>query len=260
MTENRPGIERASWVAGIVSAMLAAIGLFYALQPIEQESVPTSVIQNASSVGTQIGLISGNVTVINQATQSPITSSIQATTGAFTASIPLPPSAKAIFGPVSGELKHNDEGEVVWFKAEQSLANLAVEATFVNPYASADHPWIAVIFFRRDSRLGIISSNEWNSGNYNESGWKRQNDGVLKPGLLATAKEGKNHVRLIASGVLGCLYVNGVFVADLDLSGQLTSGDVAVGISENEYTLSGAATKFEDFTVYEIAQVDICPK
>lgn len=74
MTIQRPKTEIASWIAGIVSAVLAAVALAYSLWPKPPEAVP-SVTQNASSVGTQIGAVTGNVTVVNTVSSQPVSKS-----------------------------------------------------------------------------------------------------------------------------------------------------------------------------------------
>ena len=66
MNSERPKTERASWIAGIVSAVLAAAALVYSIWPrSSSDNIEPKVEQSASSVGTQIGAVGGNVTVIN---------------------------------------------------------------------------------------------------------------------------------------------------------------------------------------------------
>jgi len=65
-------IEKASWIAGIVSAVLGTIALFYSMWPKYFDTTQLNVTQSASSVGTQIGNVTGNVTVVNATTSSSI--------------------------------------------------------------------------------------------------------------------------------------------------------------------------------------------
>ena len=74
MTTQRSKTEKASWIAGIVSALLAAVALAYSVWPKPPEAVP-SITQNASSSGTQIGAVTGNVTVVNATPSQPISKS-----------------------------------------------------------------------------------------------------------------------------------------------------------------------------------------
>ena len=67
---------------------------------------------------------------------------------------------------------------------------------------------------------------------------------------IATAKTGSNHVRVIAHGDEGELWINGTYVSKLDLSDLETSGDVS--IFANYHTGegdSGLGTYYQDFTV-----------
>ncbi len=66
-----PRTERASWIAGIVSAFIALVALALSFWPRSPEAPQPHVAQSASSVGTQIGTVSGNVTVVNNTPQAP---------------------------------------------------------------------------------------------------------------------------------------------------------------------------------------------
>ena len=60
----------------------------------------------------------------------------------------------------------------------------------------------------------------------------------------------ENHVRVIASGNAGWLFVNGRYEAELDLSGLVESGStnlVGAWFSGDEH--SGHFTRYSDFTV-----------
>lgn len=173
----------------------------------------------------------------------------------------LPSSANLFFGPKNGNLQHEEDGSIAWYKAEVSLENFVVEATFVNPYSASDYPWIMLLFFRDGFRLWVKSDNEWGLGFWLNSVWTDGSDGQLpnKVSLLKNHGE-SNHLRLIASKNLGCLYVNNEFVSEFNLSGLVQPGDIAVGVGEPEYTLPGNVTEFKDFKIYTISSVNECPK
>ena len=78
---NNPKTEWASWIAGIASAVIALIALAYSFWPKSSETNP-SVTQAASSVGTQIGEVSGGVTINNPTSSSPgVVAAPQTSTG-----------------------------------------------------------------------------------------------------------------------------------------------------------------------------------
>ena len=68
---------------------------------------------------------------------------------------------------------------------------------------------------------------------------------------IDAGKTGSNHVRVIADGDEGELWINGTYVSGLDLSDLETSGDVS--IFANYYTGEGDSvlgTYYENFTVW----------
>ena len=173
----------------------------------------------------------------------------------------MPTSAELFFGPLDGQLQHEPDGSIAWRRAEVSLENFIVEATFVNPYSASDYPWIMLLFFRDGYRVWVKSENEWGLGFWLNSVWTDGSDGQLpnKVSLLKNNGE-SNHLRLIASENLGCLYVNNMFVSEFSLSGLVQPGDIAVGVGEPEYTLPGKVTEFKGFRVYTISEISECPK
>lgn len=74
MTIQRSKTEKASWIAGIVSAVLAVVALAYSVWLKPPDAVP-SVTQSTSSGGTQIGAVTGNVTVVNTVSLQPVSKS-----------------------------------------------------------------------------------------------------------------------------------------------------------------------------------------
>ena len=70
---------------------------------------------------------------------------------------------------------------------------------------------------------------------------------------LDTGDGVSNRVQLICDGDTGLLYVNGAFVAELDLSARTNGGDVAVAAGMHAgHEIKGEATRFEGFTVWAI--------
>ena len=68
---------------------------------------------------------------------------------------------------------------------------------------------------------------------------------------ISTSASGSNHIRIIAFGGDGWLFVNGAYVANLNLSGLLEAGVVSAvaGYFEGD-GVAGKATKFEGLTIW----------
>ncbi|TXI25969.1 MAG: hypothetical protein E6Q61_01295 [Nitrosomonas sp.] len=112
-----PRTEWASWIAGILSALLALVALALSFWPRNPEAPQPHVAQSASSVGTQIGTVSGNVTVVNNPPQA-------------AASTPQPPATPA-FASTSRPLKEWDDcvARAESSVSQQQVGVWGVEAT-----------------------------------------------------------------------------------------------------------------------------------
>jgi hypothetical protein len=174
-----------------------------------------------------------------------------------------PPTSHAdsgpMFGPVDGKLVHDPDGGVIWYQAEVQLRDFVAEASFSNPYSSSEHLWNDVIFFRDRARVWVNSDGTWGYTWLDDQNNWHDHDGKLPLSTLATQAGERNLLRLIAYGSGGCFYVNNKFVGDLDLKDMTAAGPVAVGISEKEYTRSGATTNFENFEIFTTTNLN-CPK
>ena len=66
----------------------------------------------------------------------------------------------------------------------------------------------------------------------------------------------ENHVRVIASGDTGWLFVNGGYEAELDLSGLVESGSVSLtGAWFRGHEHPGSSSRYADFTVRTLRRV-----
>ncbi len=168
------------------------------------------------------------------------------------------------FGPISGGLPHSP-GDA-WIKTEYagvSFPDFIVEATFVNPYSASSNSWDHG-FILRDNRGGadgafvqiaVNSLRRWSLA------WREGVDAHNQPirgGTLArfdTSAGGRNHLRIVAIEERGWFFVNGDFVATLDLSNVTISGDIAVitgAFTGDE--VAGAVTRFENFKISQLAR------
>ena len=160
------------------------------------------------------------------------------------------------FGPASGELWHDPTDDFI--KAEDAdvfLTDAIISATFVNPYSSSTHSWDYGFMFRNE--LGgpvvfiVVSSYGawelyWREDNNHES--HDISSGRLK--TFETHNGGSNRLWVVAVGERGYLFVNGEFIAALDLSAVTGAGGVSVitgAYTGNER--AGAVTRYEEFRV-----------
>ena len=164
------------------------------------------------------------------------------------------------FGPMNGELRHNPSANSI--KAEYvsvSIADMIVEATFVNPYATSTNSWDYGFFVRNDWRdddapflqFVVSSTRRWAVNAGANAPYERIGAGTV--GSLNTGAGGRNHLMVVTIGERGWFFVNGDFVAAVDLGTVLRDGDIAV--ITGAYTgdeIAGAVTRYEGFKGYEL--------
>ena len=160
------------------------------------------------------------------------------------------------FGPRSGQLEHVDDNLVKSRSAGVALANLMAEATFVNPYAAETGGWDIGFAFREtevNDKLWLIVSSD---GNWSLINRVDGEDIFLDEGTvdnMDVGEGGRNHLALIAWGEQGYFFLNGSYVAALDLSERTDAGDaeaVTAFFVGNE--IPGNATGYENFTVWPL--------
>ena len=70
---------------------------------------------------------------------------------------------------------------------------------------------------------------------------------------IATSPSGGNSLRIIVLGDEGWFFINGAYVAELDLSGWAVPGRIAA--MDNYYTdhgIAGKSTNFDGFVVWSV--------
>ena len=160
------------------------------------------------------------------------------------------------FGPISGSIEHNpDDGSIDLYRTYAQLGDGIVEARFLNPYSAQEGSWSSGFLFRQGA------SNEFHAVIVDESGrwYHRLRTGDVEStqrlavdisSHISTSPAGSNHIRIITLGDDGWLFINGVYVDRLDLSGGLDSGSVsAVGSYFTGHGIAGRSTRFSDLTV-----------
>lgn len=163
------------------------------------------------------------------------------------------------FGPVSGELAHDPaDGFIKTEYADVSMADMIVEAKFTNPYSSSYSSWDYGFNIRdpgEDSEglfieIAVTDESQWEAQARNSDLSYSQAIGGGTLRNLYVGEGDKNHLRVVAIGQRGWFFVNGEFIASLDLSDVRSAGDVAVitgAFTGNE--VDGKVTRFDDFTI-----------
>ena len=187
----------------------------------------------------------------------PPTPTAEATATAVAQATPRPAPRRG-FGPVSGELEHDEDDFVETLDTRVSLTNSVVEATFVDTHSQRGRSWSYGFFIRKVGNryyiLTISSSGYWSL--YLRNGMP-PNDAIdVQSGHSHNIEVGgglDNHVRVIALDERGWLFINGQFEAQLDLSeiGHAGSVDlIAHWFTGDEY--SDSSTVYSDFSVRPI--------
>ncbi len=181
---------------------------------------------------------------------------LEATAAAEAPDIVRPTSDMApIFGPESGEMPHEDDNLIESVYADPSPANFIMQTTFDNPSAANDNPWDFGLIFRQsdaddEMRLVIHSDGFWNLNERLGNDDNFIQDGDIVEGLNLTAN-GRNTLLVAAFGEQGYFFLNGRYIATLDLSSRTQAGNLAIGTgfySSSERV--GATTAYSDFTVW----------
>ena len=160
------------------------------------------------------------------------------------------------FGPTAGALAHDPTANTIKTQSTGvELSDVMVEARFFNPYSPSVASWSYGFMFRNSS------ANMFHSVIVRSDGQWQHNlrTGSVESSVLVesatsshidTGADRSNHIRVFALGGEGWLYINGGFVAKLDLSGLMDAGNAAAGTGffvGDE--VAGESTRFVDFTV-----------
>ncbi len=166
-----------------------------------------------------------------------------------------------IFGPESGSIEHDpNDGFIDVHRTNVSLSNGIIEARFHNPYSTQIGEWSSGFLFRSDGsntfHVVVVSSRGvWY--HYLRTGDvdTEQELAVESSNHIDTTAHGSNHIRVIANGSEGWLFINGAFVATLNLNGLTSEGRIrAIGSYFQGHGISGEATRFQDFTIRRLSR------
>ena len=161
------------------------------------------------------------------------------------------------FGPEQGTIEHDPGDERIdTYPTSVWLSDGIIEARFFNPYSSSEGDWTSGFLIRvasADEHHAVFIDDDGGWYHYLRMGGA---DSSLAEGtseLISTSPSGSNHIRIIALGESGLLFVNGALVSNLDLSGLVGSGNVAgVGAYYSSHAIAGKLTSFEDFSIWSV--------
>ena len=157
-----------------------------------------------------------------------------------------------LFGPLSGGLEHDPaSGRIMTEFANVSAENIAVEATFVNPYSAETNSWDYGFVLRAASEkpfalVTVHSAGRWHAEVGNES--PREVVGSGKLAGLNTGAGERNHLRVVAIGERAWLFVNDEFASAFHIGNALDAGDF--GVIDGAFMgdqVAGAVTRYENF-------------
>ena len=163
-----------------------------------------------------------------------------------------------VYGPTDGSISHADDGFIDVHRVFTSLADGIIEARFYNPYSAQEGSWSTGFMFRQGVANAFHAVIIDHIGHW----YQRSRTGDLdsaqavaegRSSHIDTSPAGSNHIRIIALGREGWLFVNGALVAKLELARLLEAGSVsAVGSYFSGHGIPGRATRFEGLTVRSV--------
>ena len=165
------------------------------------------------------------------------------------------PSVSLVYGPESGELIVNDKNVA---KSPETVlyADFVLEVTFINPYTTSTGYWDVGVLFRDlgandEYRLIISSEKEWELNNHTGSSDGNKIASGTVPNL-DTSEGGSNRLLLVCNGSRGVFYLNGIAIAELDLSARTEGGDIYAGTGFFNKGIAGATVTYERLKIWSI--------
>jgi serine/threonine protein kinase, bacterial len=162
-----------------------------------------------------------------------------------------------VYGPKTDQLAHQPAADGIVLRATGlDEYNVVIKATFTTPYAAAVGAWSYGFFFRQNGpndayQLIVRSDGGWRLIDRTDTQTRFIAWGSV-PGL-GTAAAGTNTVEVLTEGGYGQLWVNDVFVAELNLKARTKPGDVSIatGFYAGDEQPS-AMTDYSNFTVWTL--------
>ena len=166
-------------------------------------------------------------------------------------------SLRQVYGPRDGEVDHDPgDGFIDEYLTYTSIKDGFIEGRFSNPYAQSQGDWSNGFIFRgvdTDSFHALVIEEDgyWNHRLRFNDTEDTMDLATRYSGLISTDSGSNNHIRIIALGNEGWLFINETFLDRLDLSELNESGEVSAVVSYFKGDgLAGYSTRFENFTIW----------
>ncbi len=176
------------------------------------------------------------------------------------------PEPKPIFGPVDGEIEHkiHETGYIDGYHAwGVSMEDGIIEARFYNPYSASVGKWSSGFMFRHRRtddgpkfHIVVITETGYFHHYLRTTGDGESDQRLARRHIsqVNTSSRDSNHIRIVAAGREGKLYINGHYIANLQLQGLMEAGSIfAVGNYFTGGGVAGYSTRFKDFAIWPLS-------
>ncbi len=239
-----------------------AIAQTRAAEAAQSRAVATSAATAQANATTQARAAATNMTATAQAkatatAQANASATAQAAAATKTALLAFADALIAKAGRPERE-KEGEISETKWFWVNGNWKNFVLDVQLFNPADPAVHPWDYGVEFRRPSKdkyltLLLRSDKTWvlfhpERTTADSTILTRVSSGTVAP--MDNSTTGSNKIRLVAYENAAFLYINGVFVSTMDLSVNLSAGELylVTGFLTVDY-FAGSIVRFKDLSV-----------
>ena len=156
-------------------------------------------------------------------------------------------------GPIAGEMRQTYSNPLDAIYSANRVQNFYATATFVNPADMSKPSDIGIAFRDRSGNKGfrfVLASNGFWWLTYGNSSTALDGGNVWN---VDAAPGASNTIELIASGTTGLVAVNGVALAQLDLSSNMLGDKIFLFTGEyNEERVEGRTVLVQNFEIYPL--------
>jgi len=176
----------------------------------------------------------------------------------------IAPTSTQLVISYNGSILHDKDGGLQTFSSGVNLENFEAKVDFFAPSNAQEKPWNFAILFRVEGdiykgyRIWVnANNNTWGYSFWDGSGFTYlASEQRLPDNLLMLNESEKNSLTLRVYKDNGCFYVNDKFVSLLNLSDIPHAGNIALALDGKEYQFDGGVTRFANFTVSEISELN----
>lgn len=161
----------------------------------------------------------------------------------------------------NGTIAHDPSSKMIAAGGSSiKLKNFVVEVNIENPYSPSTGSWSTGVLMRNASfnnfyALVISSKGYWE---HRFRSGLTENSTVLNSGqseAIETSGKTYNQIKIIVYEGLGVFYINGILIAQLDLSENQNPGPISViGGYYTGDQIEGMSSKYKDYKIWEIIQ------